>query len=440
MLKFKLVILFTLIGVLEAAGQASEHCAEVAKLSAGNGLPAGSLVIVGGGLEQDNAHVFNRMIELAGGADNATFAVIPSASGVAVQSFVSFRNELISYGVKPGNIHLIKIAVVDDDSTTDADESTWRDNGNNESYAEIIRKCSCVWFTGGDQLRTTKALYRADGSCTPVLEAVWQVFLNGGVIGGTSAGAAIMSDPMIGAGNSIGALNHGVISGVSGDDFDDNQGVLVARGLGFFPLGMVDQHFEARSRIGRFIITLLHYRDKVSLGFGIDENTALIYVGKTKKLEVAGVSGVTMINTANSRYITGKDLPKINNLLISYLEDGDTYDLVSNSIVPEKGKTLIAGNEKYNIADPLQTSMILGSAETFRHSLTDNLLNNKGTSCIENLNFIGPNKAYLIRLSKTGKTRGYYNDGANSKDHYTIIDVNMDLEPVNVEYHKSHKH
>ncbi len=69
---------------------------------------SGNLVIVGGGLEADNQRVYLKLIELAGGVEHARFAVIPSASGVAMQSFIWFRNTLVTYGVKPENILLTK--------------------------------------------------------------------------------------------------------------------------------------------------------------------------------------------------------------------------------------------------------------------------------------------------------------------------------------------
>ena len=95
-----LSILFSLWAV-ESKGQSSEN---------------GNLVVVGGGLEPNNKSIFEQMIGLAGGAEKASFAVIPSAGGAPVQSFAYFRSELISYGVNPGNIHLIPVALIDDDS------------------------------------------------------------------------------------------------------------------------------------------------------------------------------------------------------------------------------------------------------------------------------------------------------------------------------------
>jgi cyanophycinase len=225
-------------------------------------LLQGALVIVGGGLESTNKSVYNQLIGLAGGTDKATFAVIPSASGVSVQSYMSFRNILISYGVKPENIHLINIAMIDDDSTADVNESDWSNNGNDSRLAALVRSCSAVWFTGGDQMRTMKTLLRPDGSKTPVLEAVWEVYRSGGVVGGTSAGAAIMSEAMIGGGNSLGALTHGVVNDYKGDDFPESDGVLMTKGLGFFPLGIVDQHFNKRARIGRLIVALMNEKPR----------------------------------------------------------------------------------------------------------------------------------------------------------------------------------
>jgi len=393
-------------------------------------LPKGSLVIVGGGLEANNTHIFNQLIELAGGMEKATFAVIPSASGVATQTFVYFSKELIAYGIKPGNIHLIPVAMADDDSTKDVDESTWKNNGNDPKLAEIVRKCSCVWFSGGDQVRTMKTLLLDDGSQTPVLKAVWEVFNRGGVVGGTSAGAAIMSEPMIGAGNSMGALKHGVKTSFEGDDFPEGDGVFLTHGLGFFPLGMVDQHFNTRARLARLIVAMMNGKQNVNLGFGVDENTALIYIGKQKILKVAGAAGVTLVKTgdASVSYIQG--LPKIENVLISYLDDGDVYDITSKKIIPAQGKKSTKGNEYYNISNPAQAGMFSGSASNFLNLLTVSLMDNKSVDKVTNLNFTGKDSGFLVTMSKLPQSTCFYTD--KPQDQYTVTDIRMDITPVKI--------
>ncbi len=372
----------------------------------GQQLPIGNLVIVGGGLEADNKSVFTQLIELSGGPDKAVFSVIPSASGVATQTYVYFSKELIGYGVKPENIHLIPIALVDDDSTLDINESTWSNNGNDPKLAEQVRKSSCVWFSGGDQARTMKALLRPDGTKTPVLEAVWEVFKSGGVVGGTSAGAAIMSEPMIAAGNSMGALKHGVVTNYRGDDFPESDGVLLTHGLGFFPLGMVDQHFDTRARLARLMLVMMHDPNKVNLGFGVAENTALIYNGKQKILKVAGAAGVTIINTANASISMAQTLPHVENVILDYLDEGDVYDITSGNIIPAEGKHSTVGHEYYNNSNTLQTGMFSGSATTFLHLLTVSLIDNKAAEKVQNINFADKETGFLVTLSKTPESKG----------------------------------
>ena len=418
MRKFNTVFLLSLILILK-----SGYCQD---------LPKGSLVIVGGGLEPDNKSVFTQMIELSGGPEKAVFSIIPSASGVATQTFVYFRSELISYGVKPENIHLIPIAMADDDSTKNIDESTWLNNANDLKLADIVRKSSCVWFSGGDQLRTMKTLHKADGSKTPVLEAVWEVFRSGGVVGGTSAGAAIMSEPMIGAGNSMGALKHGVITDYKGDDFPDSDGVLLTHGLGFFPLGMVDQHFNARARLARLVMVMMHEKKTVNLGFGVDENTALIYNGKLKTLKVAGAAGVTMVNTTDATFSQVQNLPLIKNVTISYLDEGDVYDISTKKIIPAEGKKSTIGNEFYNVSNPAQAGMFSGSATNFLNLITVNLIDNMAVNKVSNLNFTGADAGFLVTFSKTPESKGFFTDKPTGKDKYTVIGIRMDIEPVQI--------
>ncbi len=395
-------------------------------------LPVGSLVIVGGGLEPDNKSVFNQLIELAGGHEKAVFSVIPSASGVAMQTFVYFRSELISYGIKPENIHLIPIAMADDDSTKDVDESTWKNNGNDPKLAEIVQKSTCIWFSGGDQLRTMKTLLKPDGSKTVVLEAIWEVYNRGGVIGGTSAGAAIMSEPMIGAGNSMGALMHGVKTSFEGEDFPEGKGVLLTHGLGFFPLGIVDQHFNARARLARLIVAMLHDPQKTQTGFGVDENTALIYNGKQRILTVAGAAGVTIVNTSGTSISYKQNLPEIKNVTLSYLEDGDTYDIVSGKITPADGKKPTKGNEYYDISNPAQAGMFSGTASNFLTLITISLMDNKAVDKVTNLNFTDKDSGFLVSMSKTPESEGFYTDKPDGNDRYTVTKVRMDISPVEI--------
>jgi len=391
----------------------------------------GSLVIVGGGLNPNNKEVYSRMIELAGGPEKAAFAVIPSASGVPVQSWVSISKTLQSYGVKADNIHLINISVMDDDSTMDADESKWAGNANDKRLARTIRGCTGVWFTGGDQMRTMMALTLPDGGRTPVLEAVWEVYHKGGVIGGSSAGAAIMSEIMIGNGTSMGALQLGIIRD-NGPENEETDALLLSRGIGFFPEGIVDQHFNQRARIGRLIVALMNSREKYHLAFGVDENTALIYSASDRKIQVAGAAGLTIINAAESTFAQVQGLLEITNLSVSYLENGDSYLMSTGELIPAAGKKATRGNEYYKREHPAQAGILSANGSTLRDVITINLMDNKSAESVSNLNFTDSENAFLLTFTKKTSSQGFYFENAREEDEYSVSDIRLDVSPVKV--------
>ena len=54
--------------------------------------------------------------------------------------------------------------------------------------------------------------------------------------------------------------------------------------------------------------------------------------GQENKIKGAGGSGVTLINTELSEVSYQQTTPSIKNIRISYLEDGDVYDINNNKI------------------------------------------------------------------------------------------------------------
>lgn len=393
--------------------------------------PAGNLVIVGGGLEANNKSVFEQMIFLAGGPGKAVFAVIPSAGGAPVQSFAYFKSELVYYGVSPEKILLIPIALMDDDSTLDVNEAEWKDNGNDPKWAGLIRQCSAVWFTGGDQLRTTRALFLPDGKPTPVLQAVWEVYNKGGVIGGTSAGAAIMSETMIGAGTSMGALQHGVVKNYTGDEFPEDEGVLITRGLGFFPGGMVDQHFLVRARFGRLAVALLNEKIPGNLAFGVDENTAILYNSPQNRFTVAGASGVIILDGRNATLDQQGPLSSIHNLFVSYLEENDQFDLTTGRVIPAPGKEPVVPSKEHPSHYSGQSGILSGTPDTFRELLIAPLLDPEYSDTLHNLNFTGGDKAFRVSLSRSATSAGFFSKKGQNRQ-FTLTGIRMDIVPVRV--------
>ena len=211
----------------------------------------GHLIIAGGATEEHNQRVYARF--MAPLAADAVIGVISTASASPAESADSAARTLALYA---GSRRIERIPLSLQDPTL----------ASNPATIQLISKCSALWFTGGVQSRIT-AVFRPPSGDTPAYTAAAGVLARGGVIGGTSAGAAMMSDPMITGGSSEEAL-----SGKSRGEGEDS-GFGMAQGMGFFPFGLTDQHFLRRGRLGRLIVAL--ERTGIARGYGVEENSAI---------------------------------------------------------------------------------------------------------------------------------------------------------------------
>jgi hypothetical protein len=167
-------------------------------------------------------------------------------------------------------------------------------------------------------------------------------------------------------------------------------------------------------------------------GFGIDENTALIYIGSKNLVKVAGTSGITMINARYTRISYVQKMPDIENLSVSYLEEGDSYDATTGIITSAEEKKPTCGNEYYNVKNPGQAGILSGNSTTFHDLITINLIDNKGADTVHNLSFSGQNSGFLVNLYKTPSSTGFYTDKPNDEDRYTVTNIMMDVIPVQI--------
>lgn len=403
-------------------------------IGSGNAQQKGNLLIAGGALNSDNKAVYEKMIELAGGADKAVFGVIPAASGAPVNSFESFKETLISYGVKPDNIHLVNVAMLDDKNTEFADESKWAGNGDDKRVARILKSCTAVWFTGGDQMRVLITLTRADGSPTLVLQAVNELYDRGGMIGGSSAGAAIMGPVMIAGGSSSGAFGLNTDTSASGPGGENSAGepLLLSKGLNFFRFGIVDQHFNQRARLGRLCMAMAQSNGKIALGAGVDENTAMVYYSVENKIQAIGENGLTIINPEEAQIIGTNPQLRITNLKVSYLEHGDEMSLTDMHIKPAAHRLPINGNEEYELPAPPQSGLLETDAPGFRELATLYLADNRKLKEIKITGF-NENKGIRVVISKTPQSQAYVSKENNGQKKYTLHNFRLDFEPVKID-------
>lgn len=256
------------------------------------GLPTrpGNLIIVGGG--DTPASVQQRFVALAGGPGKARIAVFPMASTQFDEEAQEVMAELRKLQADPQLINLE------------------RHDAQTEDTARQLEAFSGYWFLGGDQNRLAATLLG-----TRALDVIERRYQEGAVVGGTSAGAAVMTSEML----------TGRQSSERGDSPPIARGAIdLGKGFGLLPDAIVDQHFLKRARYNRLLSAVL---DRPQLiGVGIDEETAL-QVRSDGRWEVLGKSYVKVIDargarmTHDRRHLTGAS-----NIRLHLLPRGAVFD------------------------------------------------------------------------------------------------------------------
>lgn len=200
---------------------------------------------------------------------------------------------------------------------------------------KLIRGCGGFFFTGGMQALTSQALFRKDGSQTPALAAIWEVHRRGGTIGGSSAGAAVFSDPMIAGGGSAAALLHGANPHATDPP---HKGIGYLPGLGFHPGVLYCQHHLERGRMGRLLGALASDRLDHTVGVGIAENSALVVDRVTGIGTVIGAKGALYLNTSGIRRETDGGFSGVR---LHYLDRGDSLHFPTGKVRPAPGKSSV---------------------------------------------------------------------------------------------------
>lgn len=255
--------------------------------------PKGTLVIVGGGgMPKEVQEAFFR----AAGGRGGVVGVIPTSTSDPEGALREWKADLEAAGL----------------TCVPLDVRTREDASRPEMLARA-RACTGFWFTGGDQNLVGDKIVG-----TPLQALVRERYEAGAGVGGTSAGAAIMSRIML-----------------TGDDRNGQEALSefgpgayrTREGMGFLPPGLiVDQHFLRRSRQNRLFSLVMEHPDH--LGLGIDEATALVV--KEGRATVVGQRAVMVFDPAPMK-VSGESF---RDLRIHVLRAGQSLDLATRAVRP----------------------------------------------------------------------------------------------------------
>ncbi|MDJ0733569.1 MAG: cyanophycinase [Nostocaceae cyanobacterium] len=228
-----------------------------------NGKQRGQLVIIGGAEDKEGeCKVLREFVRRAGGV-KAKIVVLTAASSRPQEVGEEYIRVFERLGV--ANVRVV--------------DTRYREEAEKPDVVKEIEQATGVFFSGGDQSRIISII-----KGTKLDAAIHKRYSEGIVVGGTSAGAAMMPDIMIVEGKS--------------DTHPRMNAVEMGPGMGFLPGVVVDQHFAQRGRLARLLAALL--LEPAILGFGIDENTAVIVDGD--EFEVVGEGAVTVVDDSETTY------------------------------------------------------------------------------------------------------------------------------------------
>jgi cyanophycinase len=258
----------------------------------------GSLIIIGGHEDRSGERKILRAVADRLG-DDGKIVVCTVASAEPESIWEEYEAAFRAIGVP----HVFRLDV----------ES--RDFASTPRAMKILEGATGVFFTGGDQLKITSQI-----GDTPVYSRMQEIFENGGVIAGTSAGASAMSETML-------VANNGEAS------YRIKSALLMAPGLGLAQDMLIDQHFSERGRMAR-LIGAVSQNPRV-LGIGIDEDTAII-VEHNRSFRVLGAGAVYVVDGSTMNYsnIGEEDSDRTLSsfgLSVHMLSQGDQFDLLTRT-------------------------------------------------------------------------------------------------------------
>lgn len=254
-------------------------------------VPKGKLIIIGGGSRPDG--LVERIIKESGLRDGGYGIILPMSSEDPDSAVWYAQQQFIKKGLK--NVYGVNFKKSDSYPVAKLDS---------------VRNARLIYISGGDQMRFMGVVQG-----TGIEAAIHEAFRKGALVGGTSAGAAVMSKVMI-TGNE---LKHPEYTSTFRTIEPAN--IETKPGLGFIENAIIDQHFVRRSRYNRLISAVIEFPEMK--GIGIDEATAILVSGNVA--EVVGDSQVIVFeNPKRSKQMKDNKLSAKGIVMNIYL-DGEKF-------------------------------------------------------------------------------------------------------------------
>jgi cyanophycinase len=396
-----------------------------------------NLVLVGGGLQDSNAAIYDRIVALAGGRGVARIGIITAASVPESQDpnagTPNASNSRVN-GAYYANLFKTSYGAADAQwIPIDLDRIS---NNSSQTVINQINSMTGFFFGGGDQSRLITCFFLANRSDSPALAAIRSKFANGAVVAGTSAGTAIQAQaPMVTGGESYYGLRYGSYTSVN-PDYRDDLSYDPQGGFGLFSYGLLDTHFSERGRQGR--IVRLAADTRKTMAYGVDENTALVVTNADTtgaQMQVLGQNGVLIFDLSQATVGSGTYW-SISGVKATYLTAGDSFNPGTKTAAIASWKTSLAGREYYSTArtpsrDIFSSPDNLNSSGTRKNPrewtlVATDLFDSRSTMTTGQS--YERNPAFEVRLTKSSSFGSLgYQGYQNNVNYYSFKNLRVDI-------------
>lgn len=244
----------------------------------------GTVIAVGGGAQ--GPEIWRAFIDAAGGPD----ALILDVPNNSIEKPTRIAPKWAGEGLRKHGARNVRVLFTQNRKVADS-----------PAFVAIINRARGIWFDGGRQYHDIEAYAgtRTERAFRGVLE-------RGGVIGGSSAGMAVLGDFLV-----RGAPSHN-------NYIEDYPGL--DKGFGFLRDTATDMHVVARERLPDLTSVIARYPGL--LGISADEGTAWVIRG-----DVGHIIGSGKAFVYNGRDPNDPGMPYLT------LYPGDSYDLYTRRVV-----------------------------------------------------------------------------------------------------------
>ncbi|WKV13839.1 cyanophycinase [Marivirga harenae] len=344
----------------------------------------GKLMLVGGGGETDGGWSDTPYQWMVDNAVNKTIGII---------SYSDADNWLPDYFVALGAVEAVNIKI---DS---------RELANQAGMLDSLNQYDALFFKGGDQSR-----YYDYYKNTAVQNAIEDIYNRGGVIGGTSAGMAILSGVLFTASNGS-AYPYDALT-----DINSQYMTLEDDFLHFYPDYIFDTHFVERGRTSRLIGFLANWYEnhgELIKGIGIDDRTAFC-IDENGKGIVYGTGAASIYLPQDFQILDGKIINS--NVKAIQITHAHSYDLNEERI----SEWDLANHSEPSVNLPYY--QVFASSETILNRNRDMLEEVISTTMLEG-------KILLISKAANSKVSSYTEFlEENSSSEVVFLDISSSEE------------